>query len=124
MTWLLMICLAGIFPPGQLPAVFGGHVSPAAAAVAPHRDVHPLARHAMGDASLGGVGGEIEVGLAQLFCRQLTWRANNLAAYHDYVDDTIVSGDRTAYLAYVDDIVVAPSGSEADDSEGEIECID
>ena len=111
-------------PPGQLPHVFGGHVSPAAATVAPRRDVHHLSRHAMGDASLGGMGGEIEVDLAQLFCRELTWRAANLAAYHDYVDNTIVSGDCTAYFAYVDDIVVAPSGNEADDSEGEIERVD
>ena len=46
----------------------------------------------MGDASLGAIGRDIEVDLAQ------TWRAANIAAYHDYVDDTIVFGDRTAYL--------------------------
>ena len=98
-------------PLGRLSPVFGGHVSTAAATVAPCRDVHHLARYAMGSASLSGMGGEIEGDLAQLFRRQLTWRANNLAAYHDYVDDTIIFGDRVAYLEYVVDIVVVLSGN-------------
>ena len=59
-------------PPGQLPLVFGSHVPPAAAAVVQRRDVHHSARHAMGDASPGGIGGEIEVDLATLFRQQLT----------------------------------------------------
>ena len=81
-----------------IPRLVWEHVphAPAAVAAVVHRP--GLQALAMGDASLNGMG---EVMFDLNFHHRLTWRIDNLGAYHEYVDDTVFEhiGDTAGELS-------------------------